>query len=260
MSLETLFSLRGKGALVTGGYGHLGLAMVEGLAEIGASVLLAGRDHIKGEKAASGLRAMGHDVCFLEMDVADRNSVSIAVSEAAGRFGAIDVLVNNAYYATAGAVSSVSEADWTRGIDGSINTVFRCTQAALPHMPPGSSIINIASMFGVVSPDQAVYGDSGFDNPPSYGAGKAAVIQFTRFCACDFAERGIRVNCISPGPFPSESVQQDRSFIERLVCRSPMRRVGRPEELKGALVFLASAASSYVTGHNLCVDGGWTVW
>ena len=85
-------------------------------------------------------------------------------------------------------------------------------------------------------------------------------MQFTRFCACDFAERGIRVNCISPGPFPSESVQQDRSFIERLVCRSPRRRVGRPEELKGALVFLASAASSYVTGHNLCVDGGWTVW
>jgi gluconate 5-dehydrogenase len=121
-------------------------------------------------------------------------------------------------------------------------------------------IINISSMYGIVSPDSRIYGDSGYNNPPDYGAGKAAIIQFTRYSACHLACDGIRVNTISPGPFPGAEVQQNKTFMSNLENRVPLGRIGRPDDLKGAVVFLASNASSYVTGQNIVVDGGWTVW
>ena len=122
-------------------------------------------------------------------------------------------------------------------------------------------MVNIASMYGSVSPDPAIYGDSGANNPPSYGAAKAGLIQFTRYAACHFAAERIRVNCISPGPFPAQRYfDQDPEFRRRLENKIPMRRTGDPQEIRGPLLFLASDASSYVTGINLPVDGGWTAW
>jgi len=115
-------------------------------------------------------------------------------------------------------------------------------------------------MYGVVSPDPRIYGDSGYDNPPNYGAGKAAIIQFTRYAACHLAAKGIRVNAISPGPFPNPKVQENKWFISNLKNKVPLGRIGQPGDLKGAVVFLASEGSSYITGQNIVVDGGWTVW
>ena len=115
-------------------------------------------------------------------------------------------------------------------------------------------------MYGSVSPDPSMYGESGFDNPPNYGAGKAAIIQFTRYAACHLSPFGIRVNSISPGPFPNETVQENVSFISKLNEKVPLKRFGKPEELKGAVILLASNAASYITGANIPVDGGWTAW
>ena len=115
-------------------------------------------------------------------------------------------------------------------------------------------------MYGTVSPDPSIYGDSGYDNPPNYGAGKAAIIQFTRYMACHLAKDGIRVNSVSPGPFPSPEVQENKQFITNLEKKTPLGRIGQPYEIKGIVVFLASAASSYVTGQDIHVDGGWTSW
>jgi gluconate 5-dehydrogenase len=112
----------------------------------------------------------------------------------------------------------------------------------------------------LVSPDPSIYGDSGFDNPPNYGAGKAAIIQFTRFAACHLGKKGIRVNAIAPGPFPNEKVQQNTQFIENLKRKNPLGRIGYPDDIKGAVVFFASDASSFITGAVLPVDGGWTAW
>ena len=115
-------------------------------------------------------------------------------------------------------------------------------------------------MYGKVSPDPSIYEDSLLNSLPNYGAGKAAVIQYTRFLACHLAKKRIRVNSVSPGPFPQEEVQQNIEFINRLKKKIPMGRIGLPHELKGVIVFLASNASSFITGENILVDGGWTAW
>ena len=115
-------------------------------------------------------------------------------------------------------------------------------------------------MYGKVSPDPSIYEESGFNSLPSYGAGKAAIIQYTKFLACHLAKKRIRVNSVSPGPFPQEDVQKNVEFINRLKKKIPMGRIGLPDELKGIMIFLASDASSYITGENILVDGGWTAW
>ena len=177
------------------------------------------------------------------------------------KFGRIDILVNNAFFCPWILLEEVSEKQWLEGLDGTINGVFRCTQAVIPYMKKrGGSIINIASMYGIVSPDPRIYGNSGQNNPPGYGAGKAAIIQFSKYTACHLAGKNIRVNSISPGAFPNRNIQKNKKFISNLKNKIPLGRIGQPDEIQGAVVFLASDASSYVTGQNVVVDGGWTAW
>jgi len=115
-------------------------------------------------------------------------------------------------------------------------------------------------MYGIISPNPDLYVNNPYHNPPHYGAGKAAIIQYTRYLACHYGNEGIRANCISPGPFPNINVQKDETFINRLIEKSPLRRIGQPDDLKGVFVLLASDASSYITGQNISIDGGWTAW
>ena len=123
------------------------------------------------------------------------------------------------------------------------------------------AIVNISSMYGLVSPQPNLYDDfPQFHNPPAYGISKAGVIQFTKYAACHLAEYNIRVNCISPGPFPSQTVQTHDKFIDELGKRVPLKRIGKPDEMIGPVIFLLSDAASFITGHNLVVDGGWTIW
>ncbi len=262
MNVMEQFRLKGKVAVITGGAGHLGKAMSEGLAEAGAKVVIASRDVEKCKKLATTLvkkykvKAMGTAI-----DIRSMAAVKKCMAAVNREMGAIDILINNAAYGK-GMFLTMSEADWLEGIDGTINGVFRCTQAALPYMEAQKHgvIINISSMYGIVSPDPRMYGDSGYDNPPNYGAGKAAILEFTRYSACYLADKGIRVNAITPGPFPSPEVQKNKKFISKLKEKNPLGRIGHPDDLKGAVVFLASEASSYITGQNIVVDGGWTVW
>lgn len=265
MHIKDLFSLNGQIALVTGGTGHLGFAMAEALSEAGATVIVASRNGDKCEKVSSMIwGATGNKCKGLELDVSSRQSVNQAFSRLANEFGAINVLVNNAAYGAINILPQMSDKEWYAGMEGTIGNVFRCTQEALPLFEKATegnrAIINIASMYGMVSPDSRIYGDTGLDNPPNYGCGKAAVIQFTRYAACHLANRGIRVNTISPGPFPKKEIRENQWFISNLEEKVPLGRIGKPEEIKGAVLFLASRASSFITGHNLVVDGGWTAW
>lgn len=259
-----MFSLKGKVAVVTGGAGHLGSAISEGLAEFGANLVVASKSLKKCEELSTrlsqvhGIKAKG-----IELDTRSFKSITSCLEVIYTEMGSIDILVNNAAFGKTNiSIESVSEKDWLEGIDGTLNGVFRCTKAVIPYMREKKYgvIINISSMYGIISPDNRIYGNSGYNNPPDYGAGKAGVIQFTRYAACHLAKDGIRVNAISPGPFPSIDVQQNKSFIASLENKVPLGKIGKPNELKGAVVFLASAASSYITGQNIIVDGGWTAW
>lgn len=257
-----IFDLSDRVIVVTGGYGYIGKQLCIGLLRGKATVVLTGRNEEKCIKVVNELHEMNENfsIYYEVMDVSSEEDIQKAASNIHEKYGKIYGLVNNAYYGAAGKLDTFNEEDWDRGIDGTINSVFRCTKLFLPHFTSKAVIINIASMYGLVSPQPMVYEDTGFDNPANYGAGKAAIIQFNRYCAVHLAKRGIRVNCISPGPFPNPQVLKEKKFIENLTKRIPLERMGNPEELQGIILFLASDASSYVTGQNINVDGGWTIW
>jgi NAD(P)-dependent dehydrogenase (short-subunit alcohol dehydrogenase family) len=256
----TTFSLAGRVALVTGGAGHLGRAMCRGLAEAGASVLINGRNRARTEEFAATLRQEGHAAEACIFDVTDPDGMASCVS----RLEQLDILVNNAAAKATGTIASTPSSAF-RPAASFVEAAYALTKAVLPLMRRrgGGSVINIASMYGTVSPDPRIYGNSGYDNPPQYGAAKAGLIQLTRYLACHLAMPDrIRVNVVSPGPFPpiEKLAAEQPAFLQRLEERVPLRRAGRPEELSGVVVFLASDASSYITGANIPVDGGFTAW
>jgi NAD(P)-dependent dehydrogenase (short-subunit alcohol dehydrogenase family) len=263
-SLQELFSLKAKTAVVTGGAGYLGTAISETLAELGANLVLASRDKAKcATKCEEIIQLTGGAVqaVALELDVLKKDSVAEFLTQVHHNFKAIDILVNNAWSGNKNSWESITDEDWDHDIDMSLNSVFRLTKAAFPDLKTTRGVIlNIASMYGHIGPDYRIYDGKEFANPPSYGAAKAGVIQFTKYLASFLSPHGIRVNALSPGAFPHPPTQKHGEFMQRLASKNPMNRIGQPEELKGAVALLCSNAGSYITGQNLCVDGGWAIW
>ena len=184
------------------------------------------------------------------------------------RYGRLHGLVNNAYAGKVGAPQAISREDFLEACTYNLVAPFELAKALVPLLEQGavrdggtSAVVNVASMYGVVSPDPSVYGDSGKNNPAHYGATKAGMIQLTRYLACHLSPGRIRVNSVSPGPFPDKTVDPGiPGFYEKLAARVPMGRCGEPEEAAGPVVFLLSQAASYVNGADLAIDGGWTAW
>ncbi len=263
-----LFNLKDRVILVTGAAGHLGAAMARGLSRAGGYILLNGRNRDRLQALCETIIQDGGDAEVLSFDVMEPDAVRAALSGIREHIGRLDVVVNNAYSGGAGLLIRSSDADFHRSYNVAVVAAAGLVREALPLLQQagqrnggGASVINVASMYGVVSPDPRLYDNPEKCNPPFYGAAKAALIQLSRSLACELAPFRIRVNSISPGPFPSESVQNaDAAFCKRLADRVPLGRIGEARELIGPLVFLASDAASYVTGHNLIVDGGWTAW
>src|SRR5208283_5021594 len=263
-SLQQLLSLKGKTAVVTGGAGYLGTAISETLAELGANLVLASRDKAKCEKKCEEILSLTGGAAravALELDVLKKDSITRFFAQAHEHFEAVDILVNNAWSGNKNSWESISDEDWEHDINMSLNSVFRMTKAAFPDLKTTRGVIlNIASMYGHIGPDYRIYDGKEFANPPSYGAAKAGVIQFTKYLASFLSPHGIRVNSLSPGAFPHPLTQKHEAFMQRLASKNPMNRIGQPEELKGAVALLCSDAGSYITGQNLHVDGGWGVW
>ncbi|MBM3497499.1 MAG: SDR family oxidoreductase [Armatimonadetes bacterium] len=259
-TLHNLLSLEGRAALVTGGAGYLGRAMCEALAELGARVAIASRDVANCARVAEEL---GDGHLALPLDIASGQSVRAVVAAVIERLGGLHVLVNNAYSGPAVKLEAATEDDFAASLTKGVTSCFVAAQAAWRHMREhgGGSIINIASMYGLVGSYPDAYEGTDFASPPNYHAAKGGVLQLTRHLAVYWAKDGVRVNAISPGPFPR--TDQRSEFAEvmgRLQAKSPLARMGQPHELKGAVALLASDAGSYITGHNLVVDGGWTAW
>lgn len=255
------FDLTGKIILLTGGYGYLGKSVAESLVYHGGSVYVLGRTRKKFEKAFEGQKDVGEKLHFQHCDVSSTESIQKAFEAIHSAKGEIDVLINNAFYLKGQDPLKMTDDEWKTGIDGTLNSVFRCIREAIPYLEKSKSprIINVSSMYGIVAPDFDIYEEFKKSlNPPHYGAAKAGVVQLSKYYASYLGTKGITVNTITPGPYPSEEVQKKEKFVELLAKKTLLKRIGDPEDLAGAFVFLSSDASGYITGQNIIVDGGWT--
>jgi gluconate 5-dehydrogenase len=178
------------------------------------------------------------------------------------KYGKIDVLINNAISQKATPGTSIqSDDDWAESLKGTLLSVHTCIRDIIPIFKNQGQgkVINVSSMYGMIAPDFNVYKDlEQFTNVPQYGAAKAAVIQITKYFASLLGKDNITVNCVSPGPFPSNTVQENKEFIKRLSEKTLLKRVGKPEDLQGIFELLCSDKSNFITGQNIAVDGGWT--
>jgi len=247
----SVFDLKEKTALVTGGNGGIGLGMARGLAEAGATVAIAGRDKSKNAQA---LKALGGKTISLEADLRDEQSCRAMVEQAAERLGRLDILVNNAGTNIRKPPQDYSLEEWKLVLDTNLTSAFVASQTAYPHLKRtgGGKIVNIGSMM-------SIFGAS-FVAP--YGASKGGIVQLTRALACAWARDNIQVNAVLPGWIDTALTRKARQDIaglhERVLARTPAGRWGAPEDLSGIAVFLCSPASDFITGTAIPVDGGYS--
>ena len=247
-----MFDLKGRVAFVTGGNGGIGLGMAKGLASAGAVVVIAGRNKAKAKTALAVLGAKGE---FAELDVLRETSCKQAIDGAAKRFGRLDILINNAGTTIRKQPQDLSAQDWHHVMDTNLTGAFLCSQAAYPHMvrAGGGKIINIGSMMSVFA--------SAYATP--YAASKGGIVQMARAMAVAWAKDNIQVNAILPGWIDTELTRTAREQVpglyEKVLARTPAQRWGKPDDFAGIAVFLASAASDFITGAAIAVDGGYSV-
>jgi NAD(P)-dependent dehydrogenase (short-subunit alcohol dehydrogenase family) len=249
-----MFRLDGKTALVVGGAGHLGAAICRLLHKQGAAVLVADVDEERANALAGGL---GERATAKRLDMDDEESIAETAAEA----GRLDILVNAAAFSHGPTLDEIDADFFLKALHRYAVSGFLLARQCRERMSDGGSIIFFSSMYGRVAPDPGMYFEPMHPNPVEYGVAKAGVEQMVRYLAVAWARDGIRVNAVSPGPFPNPRVQETHpQFVERLGAKTPMGRIGQPEEVAGATVFLASPAAGYITGQTLVVDGGWTIW
>jgi 2-deoxy-D-gluconate 3-dehydrogenase len=246
----SMFDLTGRVAVVTGGNGGIGLGMAKGLAAAGAAVVLAARN---AEKAEAAVAELGGKPTFIAFDAADEASCRAMIAQVSKRFGRLDILVNNAGTSIRKPPQSYTAAEWHAVLDTNLTGAFLCSQSAHPVMKQsGGKIINIGSMF-------ALFG-SGYAAP--YAASKGGLVQLTKSLAVAWAEDNIQVNAVLPGWIDTELTRDARQQVaglhERVLARTPAGRWGVPDDLAGIAVFLASAASDFITGAAIPVDGGFS--
>jgi NAD(P)-dependent dehydrogenase (short-subunit alcohol dehydrogenase family) len=258
-TVRELFDLSGRIALVTGATGHLGREMAVGLAEAGAQVVVTSRSLERAEDVVRNLPCTAVCHFAVQLDHLNGDSIAAGFATAVEKAGTVDILVNNAHEATTQTWHDVTSEEFTAQLANATG-YFQLAKELRDHAVErnaGASIILLASMYGMVSSCPAVYEGIGPGNPVAYQVLKGGIIQLARHLAVHWAGDQIRVNSLSPGPFPAPG-RAPENLCKRLAERTPLQRLGNADELRGAVVFLASDASSYVTGHNLVVDGGWT--
>ncbi|MGH2353560.1 MAG: SDR family oxidoreductase [Chloroflexota bacterium] len=262
MRVQELFDLRGQVAIVTGGATHLGRAMATALGELGAVVYLASRRAELCEQVAAALREAGIDAVGRRCDVTMEGEVNALVEGVAQERGRLDVLVANAGGSfTTTYLPDAAVEEFRRTYELNVTGTYLCAQAAARVMIPQrrGKIITVGSIHGFLAADKRLYEGLRFRRSgPPYQAAKGAVVNLTRSLAAELGEWNIQVNCISPGQIPRADT--DPAMVERCRLNNPLARTGRAEDLKGAVALLASAAGDWITGHNLVVDGGWSIW
>ncbi|MFZ9374385.1 MAG: SDR family NAD(P)-dependent oxidoreductase [Burkholderiaceae bacterium] len=254
-----MFDLSGTVAVVTGGNGGIGLGMARGLARAGATLVVVGRDRAKSDAALAELRGLGAQAHAIEADVTDEASVQRMTQQAFAIAGRIDTLVCNAGTSIRKPVQDLSLDEWHTVMDTNLTSAFLCSRAAYPHLKATAAahgrakVIHIGSMMSIFGAGYA----------PAYGASKGGIVQLTRAQATGWAADRIQVNAVLPGWIDTALTRRAREQVqglnERVLARTPAGRWGEPDDLSGMAVFLASAASDFVTGTAIPVDGGYSV-
>lgn len=271
-----LFSVRGKTVVLTGASGFLGRTFARALLANGARVVALGRSERLLRECEGWSSEFGPaSISVHRVDMYDVHALSETLDQIVTQEAKIDVVVNNAHELGAGTGFNVPEGSldnatfetWMRNLTAGVYWAVLTTQKLGAKMKEqgGGSIVNVSTMYAIVAPRPQLYDGTEFINPPGYSASKAALLSFTRYVASFWAQYGIRANAILPGPFSNtedaggaNAVQQDSPFLQRLKGLTCLGRIGRPHELAGALLFLASDASSFMTGQAVVIDGGWT--
>jgi 2-deoxy-D-gluconate 3-dehydrogenase len=249
-----LFDLKGRVAVVTGGNGGIGLGMAQGMADAGATIVVAGRNAEKADAALKQLHASGADAAFIAVDVADDQSCADLITSSVAQFGRLDILINNAGMNNRKLPDEYDMAEWRQVMDVNLNSAFACCQAAYPEMQKagGGKIINIGSMYSIFGGPYTV----------PYAASKGGIVQMTKGLATAWAKDNIQVNAVLPGWIDTELTQTARRVVdglhENVLRRTPAGRWGEAGDMAGIAAFLASSASDYVTGTAIPVDGGYS--
>jgi NAD(P)-dependent dehydrogenase (short-subunit alcohol dehydrogenase family) len=261
-TVQQLFDLSGRVAMVTGATGHLGLAMAQALAEAGARVICTSRMTERAETAAQMIPAVATGAHLgISLNHTSETAIESTFRSLLEKTDRVDVLVNNAHEALSDDWTTVNYDQFTQQLAnaaGYFHLARLVHHHAVARRAP-ASIIMLGSMYGVVGSYPEAYEGLCPSSPVAYHALKGSIVQMTRHLSVYWAKDRVRVNCLSPGPFPNPQ-RVSAELVARLDKKSPMGRMGSPHELKGAVLFLASDASSYMTGQNLVVDGGWTAW
>lgn len=255
---QAMFSLEHKIAIVTGGAGLYGRHIVRALADAGATVVIASRNAGEIEQRAALLRGSGLAVHSYACDMTNEFEIFRFREFVLGRFGRLDILFNNAVSRTGRGMFEMSRVEWEESMRlNSTGLYLACKHLSEPMRAQRSgSIVNIASIYGMVGPDLSIYEGTNLENPANYSFSKGGMINFTRYLASVLGHYRIRVNCLSPGGL--QTTETPERFAKQYSARTLLGRMATENDLKGAAVFLASDASAYITGVNLPVDGGWT--
>ena len=256
MKYKTIFDLSKKIVVVVGGAGLIGKEVVKALSDFGAKVYIVDTDRRVSEK----IKVKG--VKFIYLDITSEDSIKKALNEVYNISKKIDVLINCAYPRSRDWGLSLEDVffdSWKENVNNHLGGYFLCARAAAEFMKKkkGGAIINFASIYGVVAPDFSIYEGTKMTMPVAYSAIKGGIIGFTKYLSTYYAKYNIRANVISPGGVFNG---QDSAFCKKYIKKTPLGRMADPKDIVGAVVFLSSDASSYITGHNLIVDGGWSTW
>lgn len=262
MKYNNIFNLNNKTVVITGGAGLIGLALVRAFAEWGAKVVLADINKKKGKTLEKSFKKQNLNVIFRYLDITNESKVSKFIESLYSELGKIDVWINSAYPRTkdwGDKNNSFSVVSWKRNMKTHLDGYFICSKVAAEYMKKrkSGSIINFSSIYGIVAPVFSLYEGIGMTIPPAaYSAIKGGIIAFTRYFASYYGKYNIRINCISPGGVLDK---QSQTFIKRYCEKVPLKRMAAVEDIVGAAIFLSSDSSRYITGHNLVVDGGWSI-